>query len=871
MGRSIAEIVTVLPYAGIATPGGGLMRQQFASLILVVAVLAISQPVARPLAAAATRSVLLLDDGWQLFRMRDFHNWPAQARLTADQISRLSMPKAGGGWAAVSLPDDYVVKGEISPEPNTSLLARGAVCALGARECEIPNGATTTTTNTTNGQPGVLNRAGRGPYGGHGYLPVYPAWYRRTLMIPAADQGRTVWLDFEGVYRDAVVFINGRFIEEHPSGYTGFRVNITSAVRFGQENTIAVFVDPRWFEGWWYEGGGIYRHVRLITTDPLQVAPWGTFVDAEATGTVTHLSIHTTIRNERSARASFVLVSHVRDGDGNLIAFTSTGGELGATEERTFTQEAELPHAQLWSLEHPNLYTLATAIRIGDRDVDATVTSFGIRSLRFDPDKGLFLNGRHVEVQGVCAHQDFPGVGVAAPDNLWPWRIQKIKEMGANAYRCAHNPVAPAFYDAADRMGLLVMDETRHLGDTYFPKAVESTPYADLSDVKAMVLQHRNHPSIVMWSLSNEEGQQKTSYGATIFGAMKAAVKAIDPTRPTTAAINGGFTKEGFLSAVELFGINYHSTDLKKLHAEFPNLMIFGSEDTNAKSSRGTRETSRATGLCSAYGDGPVPGDPGAQPWRSWAPVMENPFVAGQFVWTAFDYRGEPNPFSWPAVTSQVGAMDLGGFPKPVYYYWKAMWDHAPSVYVFPDWNLPKAAIGTNQRVRMFSNCERVELLLNGKSLGNRPMPRNEYLDWDVPYDPGTLVAVGYNGGREAAKYTVHTTGAPAVLRLVPQVAQVTANGEDVAPIEVQVVDADGQVVPDADLLIHFVVEGDGVLAGVANGNPASHEADVAPERQTFRGLALALVRANTHPGAIVIRAQADGVKPARIAITTRP
>jgi beta-galactosidase len=853
-----------------------MMRQQFArTFILLVAVIGASHPVARPVAVRAARCVVLLDDGWQLFRMRDFHDWPSQARLTADQISHLIVPRSGTGWEPVSLPDDYVVRGEVSPEPNASLLARGAVCALGARECEIPNGA------PTNGQPGALNGPGRNPYGGHGYLPLYPAWYRRTMTIPASDESRTVWLDFEGVYRDAVVFINGRFIDEHPGGYTGFRLNITSAVRFGQENTIAVFVDPRWFEGWWYEGGGIYRHVRLITTDPLQVAPWGTFVEAEATGPVTYsiggdeaaarLGIHTTIRNEQSARASFTLVSQVRDAAGKVIASTSTGGDLGATQERTFTQEAELAHARLWSLEHPSLYTLATTVRVADRDVDTTTTSFGIRSLRFDPDKGFFLNGQHVEIQGMCTHQDFPGIGIGAPDNLWSWRIQKIKEMGANAYRCAHNPVAPAFYDAADRMGLLVMDETRHLGNTYFPKAVESTPYSDLSDVKAMVLQHRNHPSIIMWSMSNEEGQQRTPYGARIFGAMKAAVKAIDPTRPTTAAMNGGFTKEGFLSVTELFGINYHSTEFPKLHAKFPNLMIFGSEDTNAKSSRGTRATLRDTGLCSAYGDGPAPDVPGVQPWRSWAPVMENPFVAGQFVWTAFDYRGEPNPFSWPAVTSQTGAMDLCGFPKPVYYYWKAVWHHTPSVYVFPDWNFPKTAIGRNQRVRMFSNCERVELLLNGKSVGNQPMPRNEYLDRDVPYAPGTLVAIGYNGGREAARYTVHTTGAPAALRLVPQVAQLAANGEDIAPIELHVLDADGQIVPDADPLIHFSVEGDGTLAGVANGNPASHEANVAMERRAFRGLAMVLVRATSHPGAIVVRAHADGVKPARIAVTTTP
>jgi beta-galactosidase len=465
----------------------------------------------------------------------------------------------------------------------------------------------------------------------------------------------------------------------------------------------------------------------------------------------------------------------------------------------------------------------------------------------------------------VCNHQDFPGVGVAAPDNLWSWKIQKLKDMGANAWRCAHNPAAEAFYQAADSMGLLVMDENRHLGDTYRQKADDTTPFDDLSDLKAMVLQHRNHPSIIMWSMANEEGQQRTAYGARIFAAMKAAVKAIDPTRPTTSAMNGGFTKEGFISVEDLLGVNYHSGEFDKMHAEFPALMIFGSEDVNAKTSRGTRESSRETGFCSAYGDADV----GGQPWQSWIPVIEHPFVAGQFVWTGFDYRGEPNPFSWPAVTSQVGAMDLCGFRKPVYYYWKAAWDQKPLVYLFPDWNAPETMAGKPVRVRIFSNCDRVELSLNGKSLGTRPMPQHSHLDWEVPYAPGQLTAIGYNEGREAARDTVQTAGAPAALRLSPRVRRLRANGEDVAPIEVQVVDAQGRVVGNADTLIHFSASGNGTIAGVANGNPASHEPNVATERHAFRGLCMVLVRATDRLGIITVRAQASGLTPAEIAVTT--
>ncbi len=821
----------------------------------------------------ATRSVSLIDNGWQLYALPDFQLWPPEQKVTVAQIQQLNCPPPGKGWLPVHLPDDFVVRGAFSPEPNKSMLAGGAVCPLGGRECGLPN------SERTDGKPGAFNRPGRNAYAGHGYLPVYPAWYMRRISIPAIAKSKSIWLDFGGVYRDAVVFVNGKFIDQHASGYMAFRLNITSAVRFGEENSIAVFVDPRWFEGWWYEGGGIYRHVRLIITDPLQVAPWGTFVDAKVPGTIHYsspagdraaaqLTIQTTVRNDHSNSRKFTLVSQVIDPAGKVAASISSGEELAPGQEATFSQQAALPDALLWSLEHRNLYTLATTLRTGQTVVDRESTTFGVRTIRFDPDQGFFLNGKHVEIQGMCVHQDFPGVGIAAPDNLWQWRIQKLQQMGANAYRTAHNPVAEEFYEDADRMGMMVMDETRHLGDTYFPKAADDTPYSDLSDVKAIVLQHRNHPSIIMWSLANEEGQGRTPHGAQMFAATKAAVKQLDPSRPTTSAMNGGYTKDGFISVEDILGMNYHNPEFAHVHADFPGRMIFGSEDANAKTSRGIHETSRPLGLCSEYSCGSS-FDSG--PWDSWVPVTENPFVAGEFVWTGFDYRGEPNPFSWPAVTSQTGAMDLSGFPKPVYYYWKAAWQQKPSVYIFPDWNFPKTAIGKNILVHAFSNCDQVELLLNGKSLGKKDMPPNRYLDWQVPYAPGTLSAIGYNQGKETARYTVQTSGAPASLRLIAEVGNIRADSEDIAPVRVEVLDAAGHIVPDADNLIEFSVSGVGLLAGTANGNPVSHESNVANSRQAFHGLAMVLVRATGHPGTITIQAHADALTPARTVISSVP
>jgi beta-galactosidase len=846
----------------IAVAGSSLKAQQTAS--------AQTHPV-------AGRTVHLLDSDWMSLPEPGFQLWPAEPVLTPEQIRQLHIPAAGEHWQPVHLPDDYIVKGAVSESPNPALLAGGAVCEMGGRECEpAPEAAP---------PAGQTNpRSKRSAYGGHGYLPVYPAWYRREFSVPASASGKTVWLQFGGVYRDAIVFVNGQFVKQHPSGYTAFRINITPQVHYGAKNDVSVFVDPRWWEGWWYEGGGIYRHVRLIIADKLHVAPWGTLVISHIHDPIQHdartgdhaaayLTIQTTIRNDHDSKRQFSLVSTILNPQGSVVATATASESLDSEKSGAFEQHVMLHDASLWSLTNCNLYRLVTTLQSDHALVDRKQTTFGIRALKFDPDRGFFLNGTHVEIKGVATHQDFPGIGIAAPDNLWAWRLGKLKAVGANAYRTSHNPLPQAFYQAADRLGILVMDETRHLGDAYGPKSPSGTPYSDLSEVKAMVLQHRNHPSIIFWSLANEEGLARTTEGAKIYAAMKDAVKAIDPTRPVSSAMNGGYTPEGFLSVEDLFGVNYHSNQFAQLHQRFPHLMIFGSEDLDAKTARGTLQSNPTSGRCSEYGCGLTVNGPqnGGEPWDSWQPVMENPFVAGEFVWTAFDYRGEPNPFSWPAVTSQTGMMDLSGFPKPVYYYWKAWWNDTPSVYVFPNWNLPSDSIGNNVVVRAFSNCPEVELLVNGKSLGKQPMPRYRYIDWQVPYAPGELTAIGYNHGRMVARFTLHAAGKPAALQLTAEVPHVVANGEDVVPIAVRVVDAAGRIVPKADNLIHFDISGAGTLAGVANGDPASHEANIASQRRAYHGLAMVLVRAGNHPGIVTTKARSAGLTGASVAVQIQP
>ncbi len=846
----------------LRTSGHGGMRNAYPPMLrfviagLVLAIVAFG-PANGTLQAAAgtkligvTRTVRLLDSHWVIDKMPDFNRWKRTAVLNPSEIKQLHCPWPAGVWSPVQLPDDYIVAGKFTHRGRK--YNYGDLHAL------------------------------------HGYLPVYPAWYRRTFKVPATARGKTIWLNFGGVYRDAVVFINGKLVGQHPSGYTGFRYNIGKFLHYGRPNILAVFVDPRFFEGWWYEGGGIYRHVRLIITDKLHVAPWGTFVISKVPGQIHYgspagdhayaeLTIQTTVDNAHRTGRQFTLLSQIVSPTGKVLATISSPEGLAAGGRKTFIQHAGIRNAALWSLKHCNLYHLITHLQVQGQTVDDKRTTFGIRTLRFDPNHGFFLDGRHVEIKGTCNHQDFPAVGIGAPDDLWPWRIAKLKAMGSNAYRTAHNPLASAFYRACDHMGMLVMDENRHLGDVYTAKTPMGAPYSNLSDLKWMILAQRNDPCVIFWSMCNEEPLQGKAYGAKIFAAMKALVHRLDPTRPVTCAMSGGYNKTGFFSVENLLGINYHTYSYPAIHRLMPDKMIFGSEDVNIFSARGVRVTSRQTGLVNDYGSAPRMWNKhrrfnymgGRNPWTTLIPVMEHPFVAGAFVWTGFNYRGEPNPFGWPDISSNTGDMDLCGFPKAVYYYWRAWWKKKPSVYIFPAWTFPRSMQGHPILIRCYSNCHRVGLFLNGKSLGVKRMPKYKYLDWNVPYAAGTLTAQGYDGNRVVARYSTQTAGPAASLQLRNQVAGLSADGESIAPIAVTVQDAHGTMVPDAHNMIRFTISGPGSIAGVNNGNPTSHESNVGHQVRAFNGLCMVMVRAADHPGTITLTAKAHGLPAASLTIHT--
>lgn len=746
----------------------------------------------------------------------------APVRLESGEMGAATGPAARDyddrGWRVVHLPHDFIVEGAFSPQADAY----------------------------------------------HGSLPTSTGWYRLSFDVPDDDKGKSLWLDFDGVYRDAKVWLNGHYLGHHASGYTSFRFNVASYVNYGSKNVLAVHVDPRRFEGWWYEGGGIYRHVWLNVADPVHIAPWGTFVSTSETfvgGTVSErktavpsefarLTIKTTIANTTKTDTAVAPLFQVVDAEGRGVASGSFAGPVvvPAGKEVDITAPAVVENPKLWSPETPYLYRLIATLKRDGRQIDTESTPFGIRTIRFDADKGFFLNGKHVEIQGTCNHQDFAGIGIGVPDSLQYWRVRQLKRMGANAWRMSHNPPTPALLDACDKLGMIVMDENRHVGDSE----------ENLGEVVSMVRRDRNHPSVVIWSMCNEEwNTQGTPKGARIFQHMMDAVRQHDTTRPISCAQSDVKTwGKGFSTVEDLQGCNYgDGRDYDRFHAAFPKQPIYGSETASTLTTRGEYADDRRRAFVSSYNmtDG------------SWKPVAERPWMCGAFPWTGFDYKGEPTPYGWPCINSHFGILDICGFPKDNYYYYCSWWKPQPIVHLMPHWNWPGKE-GQDIRVIAFSNAARVELFLNGQSLGSKAMPKYEHLEWRVKYAPGTLTAKGYDvNGQVTASDTVQTTGAPAALRLSTGRSTLAADGEDVAPVKVEVIDDHGRVVPTADNLVTIQVAGAGAVAGVGNGNPSDHDPDQANNRHAFHGLCMVLVRAGIEPGGIEVTVTSPGLKPSRL------
>jgi beta-galactosidase len=675
-------------------------------------------------------------------------------------------------------------------------------------------------------------------------------WYRRTIPIAAEDAGRRLSLEFDGVSRDCLVILNGFVVGSNESGYAPFRIDITDFAKPGEENILVIRCDVSLGEAWSYEGAGLYRHVRLVKTAPAHIRQWGAAVRPEVVEGGAVLRIATEIDNDGAA-ATARLRSTVTAPDGRIAAtLLSDAFALPAWSSLTVPQETRLADPALWSLETPHLHTLTSELLIDGKIADRDESRFGIRTIRFDPDKGFFLNGVPTKIKGTCNHQDHAGVGFAVPDSLHVWRLEQLKAMGSNAYRSTHHPPSPAILDACDRLGILVMDETRQM----------SSNAEGMSQLDRMVRQGRNHPSVILWSIGNEEIHRGTETGARIAETMKRRVYELDGTRPVTEAFNGKFG-EGASRVLDVMGCNYYLDAIDGYHAAHPDKPMIGTETASTVMTRGEYVRDEKAGIVPAYDSDYPKWASTAERW--WSFYDERPFLAGGFVWTGFDYRGEPTPFErWPENASNFGQMDSCGFPKDNYWYYRAWWGSEPVLHLFPHWNWPGRE-GQEVPVWVHANCEAVELFVNGRSLGRKTVVRNRHLEWQVPYAPGRIEAHGFRDGRRILKIARETSGAPARISLSSDRRQL-APGE-VAVVRAAILDAGGQEVPTASNPVTFSLAGDAKLLGVGNGDPRSLEPDHANTRSAFNGLCMAIVQAGDRGGPIRLTGSADGLAPAML------
>ncbi|WJH37497.1 glycoside hydrolase family 2 protein [Paenibacillus sp. CC-CFT747] len=622
-------------------------------------------------------------------------------------------------WQPVTLPHDWVVEGQFVNDPT-----------IGSRPAS------------------------------HGYLPTGIGCYLKSFDIPEEDLGKKITLHFDGVMKKAMVWVNGHLLGTNQSGYSSFYYDLTPMLRYGDEGRNVVFVkaDAEEYEGWWYEGAGIYRHVWLQKTGRLHIAHHGVSITTPTvTDTEAETVVRTVIHNEEFSKQACELITRLLNPDGVIVAEERRKVDIERYGHLEVEQRLQVSHPKRWSPEKPNLYTALMELRKDGQILDLLETPFGIRTIEFTADIGFLLNGKPYRIKGTCNHQDFAGVGVALPDRLIEYKIKLLKEMGCNAYRSAHHPPTPELLDICDRLGMLVMDENRKL---------DSSPEG-LAQLKNLVCRDRNHPSVILWCLENEEILEGTPTGARILRELAETVRRLDPSRPVLAAMNHGWTDGEYSEQVDIVGYNYGQRVIGYRGADrpgqyltdkerYPERLMICSESTSSTTTRGIYEDDPIRGYCSSY-------ETSMPVWacsheKSWQDLLAYPFLAGIFVWTGFDYRGEPTPHAWPCVTSHFGIMDLCGFPKDAYYYYKSVWTDEPTIHLMPHWNWP-GKDGQMIPVRICTNAEQVELILNGRSLGVREAATASYLDWDVPYEKGSLYAAAYSNGRRIAETAIVTSG----------------------------------------------------------------------------------------------------------------
>lgn len=754
---------------------------------------------------------------------------------------------------------------------------------------------------------------------GGGALPGGVGWYRKTFKLDKKLEGKKIFIDFDGVYMNSEVWINGTYLGLRPYGYISFRYDLTPYLSFDSENTIAVRVDnSEQPNSRWYSGCGIYRNVWLTTVEPLYVDLWGTYVTTpEVSEQKATVSVSTTIKSEMTAEASVKIETIIRDGSQNSVSTQSTTQQFKPGDSNVIEQQLQIDNPLFWSVDNPHLYTVVTNLYADGKQTDSYETPLGVRTFEFDAEKGFFLNGESIKIKGVCMHHDLGALGASINTRALERQLEILREMGVNGIRTAHNPPAPELLQLCDKMGFIVQDETfdmwRKRKTTYdYSLYFNEWHERDLTD---HILRDRNHPSIFSWSIGNEVMEQWTQADADTLDIMQAnlllnftrdideseisdtlsvnslltiklvnMVKELDPTRPVTAGNNETRTINHLLlsGALDIIGFNYHLNDYDNVKVEYPGKPFIASETTSALATRGYyRMPSDSAYIwparwdmtfedpsfsCSAYDNCHVPW--GSTHEDTWRKVKENDYVSGLYIWTGFDYIGEPTPFNFPARSSYFGIIDLAGFPKDAYYMYQSEWSDKTMLHVFPHWNWEQGE--TVDIWAYYNNADEAELFVNGVSQGVKQKSDSVFhVSWRTTYEPGEIKVVTRKDGKEVMSRETKTAGEPYQIKLTPDRSQISAN-RDLSFITVEVLDKDGNLCPNADNLVNFEIEGGGKIAGVDNGNPVSMESFKAPMRKAFYGKCLVIVESNKTGTPIQLKATSGGLNGDEVKITVK-
>ncbi len=731
---------------------------------------------------------------------------------------------------------------------------------------------------------------------GGGALPGGIGWYRKSFVVPEGYSGKHVFIEFDGVYRNSDVWLNGKHLGYRPNGYISFRYELTSDLLFdGKENVLVVKVDnSKQPNSRWYSGSGIYRNVRLVAVDPVHVDQWGTYITTPTVSNETaSVQLNTSVQNKNKERKKAIVKTKLLDPEGTVVAeAVSAEAEIAATSGTEIVQKFTVPSPALWSVETPNLYKAVTEILVDNKVVDIYETTFGIRYFNFDVNKGFSLNGKPTKILGVCLHHDLGALGAAINTRAIERQLEIMQGMGVNAIRTSHNPPAPELLDLCDKMGLLVMDEMFDmwkLKKSEFDYSLDWDEWHE-KDLTDFILRDRNHPSIIAWSIGNEiiEQYNRTdSTGSEMTKQLAAIVRKLDPTRPITAANNDTHPHNRLIQsgALDLIGYNYHHEQFETFREDHPGQKFIGAETTSALATRGYYDMpSDSIRRWPIAWDKPfTEGNPDntvsaydhvSAPWGStheetWKIIKKHDYLSGMFIWTGFDYLGEPTPYSWPSRSSYFGVVDLAGFPKDSYYMYKSEWTTDTVLHIFPHWNLPDRQVSKVVDVWAYYNhADEVELFLNDQSLGVKKKENDDlHVQWRVPFEPGTLKAISRKAGKVISVKEVKTAGKPAQIILEADRNRIAADGNDLAFITVKIVDEEGNIVPDADNALTFSVSGEGFLVAHDNGDPTSHESFRGNTRKAFHGLALGIVQSKGSKGKIDIEVKSEGLAPGVISV----